>query len=130
MKRCETVKIASGLLVHRYQIIGTEIVVHQAYEPSLPSATRCDGLVLTHNLIARFDDHPGWYGQIGTRRPTKELEASVPAGPRMAEYRTMQNAIAADAIITAFPYCNYHTCRNGEIITTVAEVERAEARAA
>jgi hypothetical protein len=133
MKRSETRKLPNGMLAHRYQIIGTDIVIHQAYEPTLPTATRCDGLVLGHTTMSKFEGHAGWYGRVGTRRPTKELKATrenACKASRIREYQEMQNNLAGDAIIQAFPYCNYRSCRDGEIVTNVTEVERAEAQAA
>jgi hypothetical protein len=93
-----------GILVHRYNIIGTRLWMYAAYEPTSLAGKH-------HSSISSFDQHPHaegiWYGTV-TSAPLPEKIDRLP-GMTQERYRAYdcwhkdRCAIAYNAIIQAFP---------------------------
>jgi len=60
----ETIKIGNAI-AHKYNIIGTSLIVYEAYEPTMPFATNRPS-ARDHATFMEFDGR--YYGRIGTRR--------------------------------------------------------------
>lgn len=109
-------KQIEGKIVTRYNILGTREIVYAAYEPS--------DIRGKHSTIETFDGFPGWYGRIGTRALTPELDA-LPAltaerWNEVKNYFADQAVEAQDLILKAFPHlwklADWNTERD-EIVT-------------
>jgi hypothetical protein len=108
-------QIANGLIVERYNIIGTRRWVYDAWEPS----ERNGEMPFSHSTIRTVDGR--WMGRIGTRRLPAELEAlpaySSERARAVGAFHEAQYEEAYAAIIAAFPAAE-HGCRSmGEIAT-------------
>lgn len=64
-----------GRVISRKRIIGTDVVIYEAWEPSSTTGP--------HGTIAQAEGQ--WYGRIGTRAVPAELFAAVPAHALDAE---------------------------------------------
>lgn len=84
------------IVIQKYRIIGTESVIHVAYERS--------SVLGAHASISFIGDE--CFGRIGTKRPPAEIDA-LPAGPeriaRVGEWYEAEYQRAYTAILTAHP---------------------------
>lgn len=94
-------RTANGMIVQKVAIIGTSIRDYSAWELTSPVGASMFG----HSNITTIDG--AWYGRVGTRRLTAELDA-LPAytSERSAAvqcFHAAQYAEAYCAIVAAFP---------------------------
>ena len=120
------VRLESGVVVVRYRIIGTSMVIHKAYEPTVLSGLNWEEGKPAHSSLTSFDEyrheHGVFYGEVGSRRLTPELD-SLPAmtqerSEAVKAYHRTNYARAFDSILAAFPDARHGVWRDGEIVIT------------
>jgi hypothetical protein len=104
----ETKRIGDKV-IRKYSVATTDLIVYEAWEPS--------ALMGPHATITSIDDK--WYGRIGTRRPSAELEA-LPAGSEerfraVGKWYEDQYDDAYKLIVQAFPEAGAGRRSMGEI---------------
>lgn len=97
----ETKRLDSGAIARRYQIIGTNIIVCDVWEPTSRTSER---ELYGHSTITTFGD--AWYGRVGTRNLPADL-ARLPYGDeriiRVTQWQEAEAEIAYAVIREAFP---------------------------
>lgn len=96
--------------------LGT-VTYYEAYEPSVFGSTTSNGhsSITSQNESGRLT---GWFGKIGTRRVTPEIDR-LTGQERYAAYdvfRRAQHDLAYDLICRAFPAAARGQRRDGEIV--------------
>lgn len=112
-------------IVQRIQIIGTQVLVFNAYEPSAITLVAVEDAAkgaggVGHSTISSFDGE--WYGDIASRRLTPELAAmrsmSEERSNAVDAYHRANYEAAYALILQAFPEAAAGTRRGGEITLT------------
>lgn len=90
------------LVVQRIPIIASSTVVFTVYEKTVFDLDARGG----HSTITTFDGHEGWYGRLGTRRLSDEINA-IPVGEKRFEavdgWQRAQHQEAYEAILAVYP---------------------------
>ena len=117
----DTVRLDNGLIVQRYSILTTPIVMHVVYEPATNYPNR------THSTITWIDGQP--FGSYCSAELPAEIEAlPTPSQERLdatvAWWQT-RSAEAAATIAQAFPYtAGQKPDMMGRIEMTLDTIER------
>jgi hypothetical protein len=90
-------RIAHGLTVQRYTVIGTTITVYEAWESTAPVGSSLYG----HGTLLRIEGQ--LLGRVGTRRATVEARPGVLVGTWSLDQEQDEEEEAYAAIIAAFP---------------------------
>lgn len=92
--------------VVRYNILGTNVVVYNAYELDIP----VPGEYHNHTTLQHIDSNHVWYGTLTSRMLPREI-ADMSVGPerfRMVDaFRYKNEQDAYDLIMQAFPHTRF-----------------------
>ena len=90
--------------IRKINILGTNNYIFSAWEPTTLKGTNHIPIIPSHSTITTINGK--WYGRIGTREITPELN-SIPVGierfKKMKEYREEQYQKAYQAILAEYP---------------------------
>ena len=107
--------------IRKINILGTNTYIFSAWEPTTLKGTNHTPIIPSHSTITTINGQ--WYGRIGTREITPELN-SIPVGlerfEKMKEYREGQYNEAYQAILTEYP-----ELKNQNIKYDMGEIEIA-----
>lgn len=112
----ETRTLTTGEVIQKTRIIGMNLDVYSAWEPTEDHA---------HSTITTFEDYGPWYGRVATRRLTPELDA-LPAMSRerseaVGRWHEAQYEEAYALILAAFPEAANGRRSSGHIDCTNAQ---------